>query len=449
MEQWRNYSFLIAILLLGFSTSCEKTELDDIDDIINNNQNEIPQVSPTSQYKTSFENHEWNSGWYGHRELYGNGGTSDAQTMGVLTYFDYGNDGDQDVFFHAQAEFHDDVPNSQFFQTFIIENKGTVGGVTQWKRRKDVISEILPNGQRIPSGGRKITQSDIDNDGDTDFVFFVSDDNGYYFEGRDEGPAGGIYAYIYDETTKMYSPIEIEPYQSGGNQFFYHGGSLGDVNGDGLVDIIAGTVKITIWMNQGNLNFQKVEPFIYENGFICSSTLFDINQDGYLDLITSNSGGNSNNVNADPNYRWNDIGVIVYGKGEYPYFDSENPVTLTSIEESQNYDCMFDVSITDWDNDGDYDLFTSTYGVDSDDSMYFSINYFENNNNTLTNKTKEIFEGNQNEKFANNSGLIKAWDIDNDGNKELLIEGSSDWYSSQQGWNSFKLINGKLTRTKL
>ena len=168
-----------------------------------------------------------------------------------------------------------------------------------------------------------------------------------------------------------------------------------------------------------------------------------------MDLITSNSGGNSNNVNADPDYRWNDIGVIVYGKPEYPYFDSDNPVTLTSIEESQNYDCMFDVSVTDWDNDGDYDLFTSTYGVDSNDSMYFSINYFQNNDNILTNKTEELFEGNQNEGFANNSGLIKSWDIDNDGNKELLIEASSDWYSTQQGWNSFKLINGKLTRTKL
>ena len=68
---------------------------------------------------------------------------------------------------------------------------------------------------------------------------------------------------------------------------------------------------------------------------------------------------------------------------------------------------------------------------------------------TLANKTKDLFYKNQNEGIINHSGLIKAWDIDNDGNKELLIEASADWYSSQQGWNSFKLINGKLTRVQI
>jgi len=51
--------------------------------------------------------------------------------------------------------------------------------------------------------------------------------------------------------------------------------------------------------------------------------------------------------------------------------------------------------------------------------------------------------------YSKLSDSKKAWDIDNDGNKELLIEASADWYSSQQGWNSFKLINGKLTRTNI
>ena len=64
-------------------------------------------------------------------------------------------------------------------------------------------------------------------------------------------------------------------------------------------------------------------------------------------------------------------------------------------------------------------------------------------------KQQIYFIENQNEGIINHSGLIKAWDIDNDGNKELLIEASADWYSSQQGWNSFKLLNGKLTRTNI
>ena len=53
MEQWRNYRILIGILLLGFSTSCEKSEIDDIDDIIQNmnlqpNQVDLDQISISS-----------------------------------------------------------------------------------------------------------------------------------------------------------------------------------------------------------------------------------------------------------------------------------------------------------------------------------------------------------------------------------------------------------------
>ena len=67
--------------------------------------------------------------------------------------------------------------------------------------------------------------------------------------------------------TKTYSPIEIEPYQAEGNEYFYHGGTLGDVNGDGLVDIIAGTVEISVWINKGDLIFEKQELNIFETRF--------------------------------------------------------------------------------------------------------------------------------------------------------------------------------------
>lgn len=424
-----------------FFISCEKENL--VDPIIDN-EITIPDLAPISQYKTSHQNHEWNDGWFSHTDRVGNGGTSTLTPMGSLTYFDYGNDGDQDVFVQVEE------PDPKFFNTWIIENKGKVGGKTQWKKRDDVISDILPNGARIPSGGRKITQADLDGDGDTDIVFFIADDDAYYWVlGPGNGAGGGIYAFIYDETTKTFSPIEIESYQAGGNEFFYHGGTLGDVNGDGLVDIVAGTTDIRVWINQGNLSFQRQDIDVFKNTFICSSTVFDINQDGYLDLIVSDA-----DTFAEYKLSGRTFGYILYGIPEYPYFDNENKVELTAdrdgpISPSQ-YDCLFDVSITDWDNDGDYDLFTSGYTIVGNDNMSFLINYFENTDNGFVNKTTDLFYENQNEGIINYSGLIKAWDIDNDGNKELLIEASvSENQPTQQGWNSFKLINGKLTRSNL
>lgn len=442
----KNLNSKSLIIVLSFLFSCSSESIDsEILDESNSIEEEfeVPKSPPVSNYKTSHQNHEWNDGWFSHSDRTSEGGTTSAKPIGSLTYFDYGNDGDWDVFFQEETS----AP--MWFNTWIIENKGKVRGKTQWVRRKDVISEILPNGKRIPSGGRKMTQGDLDNDGDTDFVFFIADDDGFWLENGGSGngePAGGIFAFIYNDG--MYSPIEIEPYQGGGNEWFYHGGTLGDVNGDGRLDIVAGTTQIKVWINQGDLNFEKQELEI-SNHFICSSEVFDFNQDGFLDLIVSD-GDTFAEYKSSPR----EFGYIIYGIADYPYFDYENKTPLIADRDGPSapnqYDCLFDVSVTDLDGDGDYDLFTSGYTIVPQDQMSFLINYFENTDSGLKNRTSEIFKDNQNEGIINNSGLIKVWDIDNDGVKEILIEASnSDDQPTQKGWNSFKMINGKFQRSNI
>ena len=436
---------LLAVLVLA-SCSSEIESLDSPKEIETIEAEEliVPGAPPISLYSTSHQNHEWNNGWLSHSDLISNGGTLDARLRGSLTYFDYGNDGDWDVFFQEETSAPD------FFNTWIIENRGKKDGVTKWIKRKDVISEVLPSGERIPSGGRKMTQADLDNDGDTDFVFFIADDDGFWLSNGGVGngePAGGIFAFIYDNGG--YTPIEIEPYQGSGNQWFYHGGTLGDLNGDGLVDILAGTTKIKIWINEGGLKFTKYEPDIFENSFICSSEVFDINQDGYLDLIVSDG-----NTFASYKSSRREFGYIIFGKSEYPYFDTSNKQPLVADRDGPSspnqYDCLFDISVTDFDDDGDYDLFTSAYTTVPNDTMSFLINYFENTEDGMVNRTSELFIDDQNEGIVNNSGLIKLWDINNDGFKEILIEASnSDDFPSQtnqRGWDCFKMIDGKLVK---
>ena len=110
MEHWRTYRILIGFLIIGLSTSCVKEELDE--NIIDNGDLVIPTLSPVSQYETSFQNHEWNDGWYSHTDVNSTG----LQAMGSLTYFDYGNDSDMDVFVQIEE------PAPQYFNTWIIEN---------------------------------------------------------------------------------------------------------------------------------------------------------------------------------------------------------------------------------------------------------------------------------------------------------------------------------------
>ena len=98
---------------------------------------------------------------------------------------------------------------------------------------------------------------------------------------------------------------------------------------------------------------------------------------------------------------------------------------------------------SDYDNDGDYDIFTSTYRNNAYGNSTL-IGYYENNNITFDLKTEEVFA---NEEWYMEdrcrSGYIKAYDWDGDGKKELLAE-TSDCGT----WNMWKQVNGKLTRTK-
>ena len=58
----------------------------------------------------------------------------------------------------------------------------------------------------------------------------------------------------------------------------------------------------------------------------------------------------------------------------------------------ENYDCMWDLSIVDFDNDGDYDIFTNVYkpiknfnNIDEIRKGHL-ISYYENDNNKFVEK---------------------------------------------------------------
>ncbi len=76
------------------------------------------------------------------------------------------------------------------------------------------------------------------------------------------------------------------------------------------------------------------------------------------------------------------------------------------------------------------------------------INYYENTNNTF--KFKNIFKDGEHFYDGCNSGFMKVYDIDNDGNKEILLETGLPRVSQEcTTINGYKLIGGKLQKTRI
>lgn len=444
------------IILLFIFSSCNKDELGEI--VIDDNNN----LKPVKLYDTSIQNHEWNSGWFDNLTMSTkNGGTSPAFFHRGFTYFDYEGDGDMDVFVCVPA-FENQWLDKPLEYGILINNQNV------WSYK--------PLEEQLTKYASLITPADIDGDKDIDFVVFVADDpNNYsHFPNLPSGyennssPAGGIFAYIQDDG--KFKLQTIVSYVEGGNQFYYHGGTLGDVDKDGDIDIIAGTIQTKIFLNNGNGNFDVSNigrDGTFNTIFNCSQFLFDLNKDGYLDLIVGEAKDIRNDVRYYETFTKEEYAshtIIYYGKGSYPYYNEKPDILLEPqiniISDDldkmfyENYDCMWDLSIVDFDNDGDYDIFTNVYkpikNFNNMDEIRKGhlISYYENDNNKFVEKTAEVFE--ENEWFTSgcNSGFIKVIDIDKDGKKEILVEGG-DCSKNGNYYNSWKLVNGKFRKTLL
>jgi hypothetical protein len=140
-------------------------------------------------------------------------------------------------------------------------------------------------------------------------------------------------------------------------QYYYNGGgvAIGDVNGDQLPDICfsTNTGAPTLYLNQGNLKFQKAGP---ESGLNITGgaswstgiSMVDINADGWLDIYLCRSG------NLKEANRRNLLFV--------------NQRNGTFLERAAFYGLddpgySMQAAYLDYDKDGDLDLFLSNHGV--------------------------------------------------------------------------------------
>ncbi len=203
----------------------------------------------------------------------------------------------------------------------------------------------------------------------------------------------------------------------------------GDINNDGKVDVFIGGAygyPGILFIQQSKGKFKKIELNVFQkdkNSEDVDCKLFYANDDDFLDLYVASGGSEFSEFStalADRLY-------INLGNNDFTKTDKIFP--------NDKFESSSVVEVSDFDNDGDYDLFVGirlipqNYGLSA--SSYILKNDGKGN---FTNVTNEIAES------LNNLGMVtdaKWLDIDNDEDIDLVVVGH--WMPI----SIFENINGK------
>ena len=203
--------------------------------------------------------------------------------------------------------------------------------------------------------------------------------------------------------------------------------AIGDINGDGNDDIYIGAPKNQIgkiYISQKN-NFTELKQSAFATEAIYEDTaaaFFDADNDGDLDLMVG-SGGNEKEDQVNYKNRL----YLNNGKGIFTKSSNIIPTTNNNVSV---------ISPSDFDNDGDVDVFIASrsvpgvYGI-SPKHLLLENDGKGNFTNIIDKKAFKISE----------IGMITdaVWeDIDNDNKKDLIIVG--DWMAPQIFKNTGKRL---------
>lgn len=291
--------------------------------------------------------------------------------IGTYLYYDFNKDGKKDVWSYS---YKSPWPTNQKGLSVYSEYNN------------DKILNIHEGLTQI----RKSVITDLDNDGFKDIVMFSHGYDAQPFPGDSIGifyPKDLKYQYLSDEIG------------------FYHSGAVGDINNDGLVDIIGygfkdgkGINRPTIYINKGNRNFTlsktNIINFSQTDGYM-TMELYDIDNDGYLDMILGNGG------------------VIKIIKNNNGVFDINTAKTI-------NNDGMpLSFIFYDFNKDGKVDILTTNTYIYNGYNLKLHIN----NGSNFIDQTSTYFDNFDNKDNGTWIKWIRMFDIDKDGDLDIVGDG--------------------------
>jgi hypothetical protein len=287
--------------------------------------------------------------------------------VGGLSFFDFNNDGWDDLTFTSQ-----DGDPLYFYQN----NNGTLSSVSL-----NLVDNL--------NDTRQVNWVDIDNDGDNDFFVVSNNSSNRLYE--NDGSMN-----FTDITVS--SGISTATMQS-------WGGSWGDYNNDGFLDLFlcnrdyANTTQPNLlYRNNGNNTFTDVSSsagISSSNHLSLCASFFDFNNDGWQDIYIAND-------------RYATSNILYKNNGNGTFSDvSASSGTNISID-------AMSTTIDDYNNDGWLDIYvTNTHAG----------NYFFKNNGDETFTNVANTTGTEFNSFAWGAVFL---DADNDTNLDLYVSGMLD-----------------------
>ena len=228
---------------------------------------------------------------------------------------------------------------------------------------------------------RKLALSDLNNDGSDEIVCFSS--------GYDKEPFPGDSIQIFYPKDKTYKYLSEDI-------GYFHTGVTGDINNDGLIDILAfsgysNNIKThgICYLNKGNGQFELKKDIFksirvgFDNFY--TMELFDMNNDGWLDVLLGGS----------------DTFTILYNnKG---IFDN------------------LDIGFLDLNSDGKMDLILNSTSMNYNGYKLYAFIQIDNSN--FSDKTNEYF--NEYEENSNRTWIkwLRFFDHDKDGDVDIVGDG--------------------------
>lgn len=311
--------------------------------------------------------------------------------------YDFDKDGDEDIITGNlnYDEASGTLVNAPRPVHYLNNTGGTYTDVTASKFSGSVPGLVHP---------RKAILGDFDKNGWMDVVMAG--------HGYDQPPFPGEKSILLLNHNGIFTSREILPIG------FYHSVSSGDIDNDGDIDLFFSDTKSSrFFINDGNANFtldNTVFPAELYNLNFFTSELFDLNADGYLDVVVTGH----EHENAASTVLWGNY------TGKYTKARS------TTLPRVQGWGIAIDINILDVNGDGRHDIILNRQGDGTGAQTVFHGLYVQvlvqDAARGFTDQTTTIIS---NHIQTTHPGLTWFWidwlrllDADGDGDKDIVTD---------------------------